>query len=904
MMNRYKRAGALVLSLIVLLGVCSVFGVLPAAAETPTASRFIFEGLQGAGGTPYTIEQDQLALPLSGEQADFTALALKPLGENGSTNTLCVSLINASNATLLRVTYQYTDYQTATETVEQILLQNTDDVQTFYLNAPHISAAATSLSVSFLGEAPLSGSVALTAFTDISMYASGNSQGSSTEPWTTDLSCKYDPVTGSIGISGQLNHVALARYGGEVLALFALDPAEEIYLSNKTPVARIELSSQFSFTVPASSAHTLFSRYVVAAVTARGERVPLSTPVYPAISIAQSAGETGFKGFHTDDLGTALNVGATMEIVDVYLDRLHGNQSTGILYVGDEAYYYFDDRYVSELDARIRRLAGAGCSVYLRFLVSPDANDLPYVALTQNDQGIVNKGIVIQNTAALNNVYALTDFLTERYADSTIGKISGIILGRRVDHATRFNNVGATDLASYTELYASLLQVVAGTARRNIGNIDVVVPLSDRIFTGAVGQDDLFGNYYPELFLRSLLCALKDATQMPPSFRLMIESDTTPARLAAQEETHYGIDSLALLQAMLRQYSAQYPFISGHIIYSWTPDTSLSADRLVAAYVWQYIKLYFDGQVNSFIVDFSLLDADEAKAPAEILSYIVQNIDTAATETVTTPSLALLGVTSQTEIAQAYTALAMANRKLIREALRTDSYSTETTLKGSYTYWNFGTAVSTLGWYDCTLCRDLSVTSGIGGRALRAHCLPGSLGSYTEIACHFSARKDISYAPFIKLRLGISGAAGASYEVQVRLVGKGVSVIASAVIQSGEAGWLYLDLSDFTADLSGINAIRVLSRPLDGNTEEYSLDLYSVAFESETLTDAELALHMASVSGSGDDNAPQKNFKELATAIIITFIVVSASVALIVIFVVRQYKKVARDSRTKRVEKG
>ena len=61
---------------------------------------------------------------------------------------------------------------------------------------------------------------------------------------------------------------------------------------------------------------------------------------------------------------------------------------------------------------------------------------------------------------------------------------------------------------------------------------------------------------------------------------------------------------------------------------------------------------------------------------------------------------------------------------------------------------------------------------------------------------------------------------------------------------------------------------------------------------------------MASVSGSGDDNAPQKNFKELATAIIITFIVVSASVALIVIFVVRQYKKVARDSRTKRVEKG
>jgi multisubunit Na+/H+ antiporter MnhC subunit len=140
--------------------------------------------------------------------------------------------------------------------------------------------------------------------------------------------------------------------------------------------------------------------------------------------------------------------------------------------------------------------------------------------------------------------------------------------------------------------------------------------------------------------------------------------------------------------------------------------------------------------------------------------------------------------------------------------------------------------------------------------------------------------------------------------VQVRLVGKGVSVIASAVVHSGDTDWLYLDLSDYAGDLSGINAIRVLSRPLDGNNDAYSLNLYSVAFESETMSDAELASRMASALMNGDDDAPQRDEGELLTAIIITFIVAAASIALVIVFIVRQYKKMTRTANTKRVEKG
>ena len=903
-----NRLWAFVLSLTLLISTFALCLPLSANAAQASSTRFIFSALEGERGTRYDVsEENELSLVLSANESSFSALSPAPLGNNGATNTLLVSLVNRSNATALRVSYQYTDYQQVTETVEQTLIADSDEVQTFYLKSPHIASGITSLTVSFLSDSAPSGTVILSSFCDISMYTAQGGQGSSTDPWTTEFSCQYDTVTGNICISGQLNHVALARYGGEVLALFALDPTEEIYLSNKTPVARIDLSSNFSFTVAASSARTLFSRYVVAAVTARGERVPLSSPIYPAISISQIPGDVGFKGFHTDSVSTTLNVGAGIEIVDVYLDRLHGNQNTGILYVGDESYYYFDENYVSELDSRIRRLTGAGCTVYLRFLVSPNAaSDLPYLAFTPVDESVVNKGIVIEDSEALNSVYALTDFLTSRYANATIGKISGIILGRRVDHAAVYNHVGSMDLSTYAGLYASLVQLVAGTARRNVGSVDIVVPLSDRIFTGEMSTDDLSGNYYPALFLQSLLRALKDSTQNPPSFSLLLESNVTPAQLVGQSHTHYGVEGLPAFQTLLRQYVAQYPFLSATTLYCWEPDVSLSAEKAIAAYVWQYIKLYFDGQTKAFITDLSMMKRDEAQRFAEVLSYIVQRIDTAASESVTKPALALLGVDTLTDIAQNYTLEAMVDQSLVQKSLSTDGYGKEVDLKGSYAYWNFDTAIGSLGWYSGSLCNDLSVLSDKKGRALTAQCISGTSGEYAEFACHFPSRKDISFAPYIKLKLGINGVAGASYEIQVRLAGKGITMIASAVVRAGETNEIYLDLSDCATDLSGMNAIRILSRPLDGIDDPYTVHLHRVTFESETLTDSELASRMAVSSDAADGNDGQKDSGDHAVAIIVTMIVIAVSFTLVAVFAVRQKRKVSvsRDKRADKSEKG
>lgn len=902
-----NRLWAFFLSLTLLVSSLSMFAQLPATAAQEPSSRYIFSALEGEAGAYYnTATETELSLALSASESSFSAVDIHPLGNNGSTNTLCVSLINRSNATMLRVSYQYTDYQTITETVEQTLLTDFDEVQTFYLNAPHISAGIASLTVSFLGEGTLSGDVMLTSFCDISMYTAQEGQGSSIDPWTTEFSCKYDIVTGNICISGQLNHVALARYGGEVLALFALDPAEEIYLSNKTPVARIDLSSNFSFTIAASSARTLFSRYVVAAVTARGERVPLSSPVYPAISISQQKSAVGFKGFHTDSVSNALNVGAGIEIVDVYLDRLHGNQSTGILYVGDESYYYFDENYVSELDSRIRRLAGAGCAVYLRFLVSPDASDLPYLAFTPTDDGVVNKGIVIENSEALNSVYALTDFLTSRYANNTIGKISGIILGRRADYASVYNYVGAMNLSAYAELYASLLQLVAGTARRNAGGIDIVVPLSDRIFAGEVSEADLLGNYYPAIFLQSLLRALKESTQQPPKFSLLVESDVLPDRVRAQAATHYGVDGLSAFQSLLRQHTAQYPFLASTILYSWNPDTSLSAEEMIASYVWQYIRLYFNGQIKAFVVDLSMINQADAQNIVEILSYIVQRIDTQKSESVTTPVLSLLGVDSLTDIASNYTTAAMTNQNLVQETLSAEGYGKDVALQGSYTYWNFDTATGVLDWYGGALCSDLSVLSDAEGRALVAQCLSGGTGEYAEFACHFPLRKDISFAPYVRLKLGVSGSADTPYEIQVRLMGKGISTIASIVVRAGAAEDLYLDLSEYAADLTGVNVIRILSRPLDGNATPYAVNLHYISFESETLTDGELAARMAASAENTDGSDDSRNKSDYNIAIIVTLIVILTSIALVTVFAVRQKRKtsVSREKRADKSEKG
>lgn len=874
MKQRVTRVLSLMLSVLLLCSLFSVFGALRVGAES-NERRFIFSSLL-SGSERYAVEDgNALLLELSAANNSFEAENVATMG-NDSTNVLYVALINRSNATGLRISYNYGANMPAHHTIEQAIAPDAAQKQSFVLHAPHISDTLTAISISFVCEGEPSGTVELYSFFDVSVYES------STENEATVETCRYVKDQQIVEIAGELSYAATVRYAGETLALFALSPDEDLYLSNKTPVARMGVSFTFSFSVEVTSAEEIYSRYVIAAVTQKGERIPLCTPIYPDIASAPAPSDIGFKGFHTDSLFSVIDSGAGIEVVDVYLDRLQSEQGGGILYAGAHSYYYFDESYVNELDRRVQNLSGAGCNVYLRFLISPDANGYPFVAYTEESSGILNKGILVNSEQALLAVHAFTDFLTLRYADGSKGTITGIVIGRRADQASVYGYVGSMDLHSYVERYATALNLISGAGRNNIPSLHIVLPVSDTMWSDTVVPENLTGMYFSELFLVSLLEALKTCVITPPTFSVMLESTAVPDLLEKSEST-YGIDRLSSFLATIEQYGSFYQFLDKKILYSWTPQESLTDEQLCAAYALQYIGLYLNDRVQSFIVDFSLAEKAGDHSDAGALQYLATYIDTYKTADATKSVLNTLGIQSFSEIYLAYYESALYNRQLIRTELDKTGYQSGAVPKGSYVMWDFSTVTEVQNWYAGHACNDLSVL----GHALSARFSSEILSEeYAEIAYHFDQPKDLSFAPLMRFTVGLEGARNVPHEVQIRLIGEDVTVISSVVITLGDTQDLYLDLSSYSLQLMKLRGIRICARPLDQGTAEYSFKLHAMTLESADLSDEELAARMAADSNASSNGSGEEK-KDYTTPIVITVLIVLVSIAITVFLIVR-----------------
>ena len=870
MKKRAVRIVSFILSLLLLFCLFSVFGSLCVGAESDN-QRFIFSSLLSADGKRYTADDENaLSLELSAASQSFEAQDVATMGSNNSTNVLYIALVNLSNATAIRISYGYIANTPAHNTIEQAIAPATAHKQSFVLHAPHISDALQSISISFVCEGELSGTVELHSFFDVSVYEAPAENEATVEV------CRYIKDKQVIEITGELSFTATVLYAGETLALFALEPDEDgRYLPNKTPVARIGVSFAFSFTVEATSAEEIYARYVIAAVTEKGERIPLCTPIYPDIAETPAPSDIGFKGFHTDSLFSVIDSGAELEIVDVYLDRLQSEQNSGILYAGAHSYYYFNEAYVNELDRRVQNLSGVGCAVYLRFLISADANGYPFVSYTEDSSGILNKGILVNSEQALLAVHAFTDFLTLRYANGSKGNISGIILGRRADQAATYGYIGSMGLDAYVERYATSLNLIAGAGRNNIPNLHIAIPVSDAMWSDTVVPENLTGSYFSELFLVSLLEALNTCVINPPTFSVMLESDSVPDLLLKSKNT-YGTDRISSFLATIEEYGSFYPFLDTKILYAWTPQELLSDEQLCAAYALQYIGLRLNDRVRSFIVDFSLAEASGDHTDAKTLQYLTTYIDTYKSAAATESVLNTLGIDSFSEIYLTYNESALYNRQLIRVELDKTGYQSGAVPKGSYKMWDFATVTEVQNWYAGHACDDLSVLA----RALNARFfaqLPSE--EYAEIAYHFDQLKDISFAPLMRLTVGLDGTENVLYEVQVRLIGENVTVISSDVITSGNTQELYLDLSSYAPQLTKLRGIRICVRPLAQDASEYNFRLHDITLESSVLSDEELAARMASDSNDLNNDAGEDK-KDYTTPIVVTVLIVLVSIAI------------------------
>lgn len=894
-----KRAFALVLvfilcaSMWLTLPVFAESGSSTASSDSTTSAyslgegdaRFIFKSLSSQKGMHYLADTAPVTLTLAADDAVFEAKSVSPLSTDS--NAFYLSVVNQSNATRVRISYTYLESAAEkTDTVEQVLTPNSVVTQSFVIKATYLSSIR-SLNVEFLADDTLSGDVTLSALFDLSTYFNESTDEA------TLTRCHYDAKSKSVEIEGELGYETTVLYAGKSLALFTLTDTEGVHLSGKTPIAKTGVSFKFTFSVEATTADAIFSRYVVAAVSEQGEMIPLCAPRYPSFTTQLSGEESGFKGFQGATLSEALDVTPDVEIVDVYLDRMYGTQGSGILHSGEHAYYYFNTEYVNEIDCTVRNLTGCGTHVYLRFLVSGDANNLTYADHVATDKGIVSKLPVIRNDQARYDLYAVVDFLTARYTGGEDGRISGVVLGRAADRASLYSYATASSLEEYVSLYAMTYNLIAGATLCNVPDARIVLPVSDRIFTGYATAGQLTGDYYTTFFLPSLITALQENSLSPIPMTLMLTSETLPDCVAKSNGKTYGADRIA---AFMNEWSAlrsTCTFLDSKIFYIWQTNAGLSADELSAAYVALYLILYARNDVSTFIPDLSLANEDAI----ETLAYLARYIDTDKFAEVTQSAFGTIG-RKATEIVPSLDIASLKTRTYHYATLEKGSFSSGLTPTGSHSTWNFATASDTLGWYSGADCRTIAVQAETRDtRALTATLL--GKGDYADIAYHWAAPTDLSFAPYFSLDVGVTGNTAQRYEIQLRLYGESDVTISTAIVMLGSRETLCLDLTGMKTALSSLRCIRITARPLDGATDTFTLSTYALTLGSDTLDDTALAERMAGIMQSGEQEESESVSKrDITRPLIATIVVVLASGAVIALLIVRRTRKKQLKKKT------
>lgn len=891
-----KKGIALVLCLLFLLPL--TVGLPALAAEDGT--RFIFTSLRVNDKTAFGVASSPVSLPLSGSTVQFAVGGLSPVCEGA--NALYISLVNTSTASAIAISYTYEENGEAkTYQTSAAIVPGQAAAQTLSLPVVHFDKNASGLLLTFSGEGELSGIVTLNCCFDMVTYLPEQYLDHQGDPLATLTSCYYDEQEETVEITGKISHATSAAYPREnyYLALFTLSAGEELYLSRKTPLQRSEMALDFSFSVKLEDSDGLFVRYVVAAVDRRqGASIPLCAPVYPDAYVGVGAPESAFKGFHTQNVCTLMDVTPGVEIVDVYLNRLQATQTSGLLYVGEHSYYYFDEKYVSELDHRIRNLCGIGTHVYLRFLIDPDANHVAFADYCAAESGVINKMPAVRDEQGKRDLVAITDFLTRRYTDDSIGRISGIVLGRSVNRSSTHSFADVDDLSEYAMLCATSMHLIATAARRNHAELSMVIPLSDRIFGDAYDEHIARGDYYTALFLPALLQALDVQVLEGQGFSLMLESCEIPARLATSGGDGYGTDRLDDFFAFLAPFIKRHHALSTDIFYAWEPDAMLSTETLKAAYLLQYLTLYRNDRVQSFLVDLSLTDAAEDERGAEALSFLARYIDTDKLPMAAASALHTLGVSGIEELFSDLSASALQVRSVRTHVLTLGEYDGEAVVSGSYRMWDFGVATTSLDWYAGAGCKELSVTSDAAvGRALMAELFANA--AYGEVVYDFGRTVDISFAPLIAMELAVEGSEGMRYELQLRLLGESDTVIASAIVGADGPQRLCLDLREYSNTLSQLRAIRITARPLDAGAEDFHLSLYTFDWESATLSNAELAQRVNAIRESNtalDNQQAQK--RDITLPLVTSAVVLLASIAVVVLVLSRHYTKKRRTNHT------
>lgn len=658
--------------------------------------------------------------------------------------------------------------------------------------------------------------------------------------------CTLDESTGKIIVDGTVHHDVMMKYPSYKIRLYAIAPGEQledvINDSQRAPLAETKMTIKFTFSISVKSSLERYSKYAVIFCSEDGKQYVAGTPKYPAVSSDfeyLSGDRSAYKGVLCDSSALSFDVGAGLVVIDIDISRTRGDITDAILYPSNGEYITFSRAYVESLDKQINSASVNGAKIYLRFLLDSSDEKL-CVALTDDSQkrGFPN----IYDEYTLGYISSLSKFLMDRYADG-IGKISGVIVGDRVDDIEHTNYVGDMSAERYAEAYVLYLSVIAGAMRMTDSTLDIVIPVSDR---DEYTENKVDGTTTSD-FLNYVISELEYGTSGRFKCSVMIQSDVVPFGIT-NENISGGVDlkaqfALGEIHAdnvkrfadHIRGLAGTYVSAPSNVIFMWEPPVELSGSALNAAYAYIYYKLYSEADISSFVLNVRHID--QLMQLSEVMSYI----NTQHGSTVTSSLLKYFKKSSWEDIVD--TKLVDVSGEM-RFEISTLTGAAPQNYKSSFTYYTFAD-------YDVFNNTHLGVNGksiystpdSSGKRSLQLRTERLDAGYSADCTYVLDYAESFKNTPVIALTVGLdenAENASALYELRLTIGKSNARVVCRAVIENGNTQTLFFDISDFAANYSA-DYIRISVRALTQNTGESTLRIYDLCGYSEVYSNDELA---------------------------------------------------------------
>ncbi len=657
---------------------------------------------------------------------------------------------------------------------------------------------------------------------------------------SVDVSCVYDEKNARINISGTVSHDLLVSHKDHTVQLYKLDALqsfEEAMAGGELlPIAESDISIKVSFSVSVSGIQDVFSKYVIVIVSEDDGIEYVSPEVYPSVESKYHAllgNKMHYKGIGASADFSSVKGVPSLVVLDIDINEIQSLDFMGYLYTVDGRNVFFNRDYIDELDSKIRTLATNKTAVYFRL-----------VCLDEKAESAIPDCSDIENMQA---VYAVCDFLADRYNSHQYGALSGFIIGRSVDNAVR--DASDEELGAYLDKLGLYTIVATNALRSNIPSADIVIPISDDNSYSSKKSNEQYGRGRAVI---EGLCERFDRHYGDDfDFSLMLETSVTPYEInntnieptvnfsikpdQSKLATHNIGDFVLYLDGLDDLYSCAPKTFK----YYWSADGDLSGNALACAYAYTYYKLFIQKTVSSFIVDFDPT-VSAAERFADIYN-IFKYIDTAEGEEQTSFLLSYFDIGAWGDIISP----TFANHNLdIRTHIVSEPINTlPRHVVGKFQFFNYTEGSSSVSWYEGWGAKDVFVDySSVVGRALRVEFESSGDSKYSYLMWNDVYPESYEYTPYLAFDFCIEGDGTEEkglFEVRIE-IGNGTNVVeCTTAVMSKSPSRVIFDISEFSSEYLG-DYIKIAVRPITDGNADYSLYLSSITGHSTELDDEEL----------------------------------------------------------------